>query len=135
ALTGAQVLLAPKTRPGGDFADAFVSALSAARTREQHRHIGQIVRLGCQTPEERLCSLFLELHERLSRVGLGDTRRLPMPLSQQILAELIGISAVHVNRTLRSLRNAGLLEIKSGVITLDSDAIGNRFAHLSLVDA
>ena len=78
----------------------------------------QIVRLGRQTACGRFAHLMLELRERLSRVGLVDGDSFAMPLTQDVLADVLGFSVVHVNRTVQQLRRDGLLEIRNGTVTL-----------------
>ena len=78
----------------------------------------QVVRVGRRTAYERMCHLLLELHHRLSLVGLAQDWRFPMPLTQEILADATSLSIVHVNRTLTQLRREHLVEIRQGHVTL-----------------
>ncbi len=77
----------------------------------------QIVRLGQQSASARFAHLMLELGSRLYRLGLAEINRFAMPLTQEVLADALGLSVVHLNRTLQQLRRDGLLTLKSGVIT------------------
>jgi CRP-like cAMP-binding protein len=76
------------------------------------------VRLGRLTAFERVAHFLLELQQRLEIAGLGDRQRFPLPLTQEILADALGLSIVHVNRTLQQLRRSGLIELRSGVAIL-----------------
>ena len=78
----------------------------------------QIVRLGRQTACGRFAHLMLELRERLDRVGLADGDSFAMPLTQDVLADVLGFSVVHVNRTVQQLRREQLLDIRNGTVTL-----------------
>lgn len=78
----------------------------------------QIVRLGRQTACSRFAHLMLGFYERLSRVGLASNNCFTMPLTQDVLADVLGFSAVHVNRTVQQLRREGLLDVRSGVAIL-----------------
>ncbi len=78
----------------------------------------QIVRLGWQTAGGRFAHLMLELHGRLSRVGLAQDDRFAMPLTQHALADVLGFSVVHVNRTLQQLRRDRLLDVRNGMAVL-----------------
>ena len=80
--------------------------------------VDQIVRLGRQTAYERLLHLMLELHTRLEAVGQvrGDTFR--APLTQEMLADALGLSIVHVNRVLQQIRRDRLLTMRQGEVTL-----------------
>jgi CRP-like cAMP-binding protein len=57
-----------------------------------------------------MAHLFCETHARLDAVELVKDGRFPFPLSQTELADMLGLSPVHVNRTLMGLRGAGLIE-------------------------
>jgi len=78
----------------------------------------QIVRLGRQTAGGRFAHLMLELYERLSRVGLAEDGRFAMPLTQEVLADVLGFSVVHVIRTIQQLRRDRLLDVRNGTAML-----------------
>lgn len=66
------------------------------------------VSLGRRSALARTGALFLELHARLALVGLTEGDEYDLPLTQITLAECLGLTAVHVNRTLKEMREAGL---------------------------
>ena len=78
----------------------------------------QIIRLGRQTACGRFAHLMLELYGRLGRVGLAGDNSFAMPLTQNVLADVLGFSVVHVNRTVQHLRRDGLLEVRDGRVNL-----------------
>jgi CRP-like cAMP-binding protein len=86
--------------------------------REESYLLDHIVRIGRQTAYERVVHLFLELFHRLDEVGLASNMRFPLPLTQEILADALGLSIVHVNRTLQQLRRDRMIEVKDSVVTL-----------------
>lgn len=96
----------------------IASAVTIAGLLEDASLLDHIVRLGRMTAYERMAHLLLELRWRLMAVGLGDERRFPMPLTQEVLADALGLSIVHVNRTLQHLRHEGLLETRGGYVEL-----------------
>lgn len=110
-LTEVQICPAPDTA-ALDTAYAMSSALDEAYLLEQ------IIRLGRMTALERIYSLFLELHERLSRAGLVTQTGFDMPLTQEMLGDALGLTAVHVNRMLQDARRTGLLEVTGGRVRL-----------------
>lgn len=111
----------------------LAEAFEAIREEEERLLLDQIVRLGRLTAYERLAHLLLELRERLARVGLADEQRLPMPLTQETLADALGLSIVHVNRTVQQLRRDGLLELRSGAAVLhDAEALAQLCGYLPL---
>lgn len=61
----------------------------------------------------RLAHLFCELYLRLSAFDRANGYAIPMPLRQTDLADALGLTSVHVNRTLRELRSEGLISLHS----------------------
>jgi CRP-like cAMP-binding protein len=94
------------------------AAVARCAHEEQTRLLDHVVRLGRQTGYERTAHLLLELGDRLAAAGLGDRRRFPMPLTQEALADALGLSVVHVNRILQQLRRERLIELRSGEAVL-----------------
>lgn len=74
-------------------------------------HRAWIVGLGRRTARSRLAHLFCELYLRLKVVGLTDGKTVPMLMTQSDLADALGLSSVHVNRSLQELRQSGLIEL------------------------
>lgn len=58
-----------------------------------------------------MAHLILELYERLQLVGLATPTGFDCPLNQHAFADALGLSAIHVNRTLRELREGGLITL------------------------
>jgi CRP-like cAMP-binding protein len=69
--------------------------------------------LGRSGSEKRIAHLFCELYTRLEMVGLTIDGTFALPLTQHDLAEAAGLTAVHVNRVLRDLREGGVPFLKS----------------------
>ena len=72
----------------------------------------RIVDLGRRSAFERLAHLILELLIRLRSAGMGDERSYTLPLTQELMADVLGLSGPHVNRMIRSLRDEGLATIE-----------------------
>ena len=72
-----------------------------------------IVNLGRKKAIERLSHLFCELYHRLHGKGLTVQAQYAMPLTQVDLADIAGLTPVHVNRTLQEMRALGLIELRS----------------------
>jgi CRP-like cAMP-binding protein len=102
----------PERYPG------LAAACYGTASLEEAYLLNQLVRVGRQTAYERTAHLILELHERLSVVGLADESSVPIPLTQEILADALGLSVVHLNRTLQQLRRNQLIEFKGGLVRL-----------------
>lgn len=103
---------------------AMAGAIRVARAiamgvrQEERLLLDQLVRIGRLSGQERVAHLLLELRDRLEVVGLSDGRRFPLPLTQDVVGDTLGLSAIHVNRVFKSLRQAGLFEVRAGVVTL-----------------
>jgi CRP-like cAMP-binding protein len=83
-----------------------------------------IVNVGQRNALERMAHLFCELLYRFRAVGLNQGMSCTLPLTQVELAETLGLSAVHVNRTLQELRRKKLITLENGTLTIqDLDAL------------
>lgn len=79
-----------------------------------------VVRLGRRSSYERLAHVLLELAHRLRQVGLleRDPVAFACPLTQEMFADLLGLSTVHMNRTFQRMRSEGLLQFRDGRMSL-----------------
>lgn len=78
----------------------------------------QIVRIGRRSAYQRVTHLLLELYYRLRLVGHAENYTFYLPVTQSLLADTLGLSVVHMNRTLYKLRLANLIRIRSHKIDL-----------------
>ena len=103
-----------------------VSEVTAAdlwsASRDEAMVVEHLVDLGRRSAIERTAHFILEMGARLKLVGMGDKTGYDCPLSQFLLADALGLSAVHVNRVLRELREAGLMTFQKGRVTFDDFA-------------
>ncbi|RUT30378.1 Crp/Fnr family transcriptional regulator [Arsenicitalea aurantiaca] len=90
------------------------AAVDDATTREW------LINLGQRTALQRMAHIFCELHQRLEDVQLTRLGGYDLPLTQAELGGALGLSTVHVNRTLQELRRAGLIEFKNGRVTISN---------------
>ncbi|MGX9148336.1 Crp/Fnr family transcriptional regulator [Mesorhizobium sp. 128a] len=65
-----------------------------------------------------LAHLFCELHARLEAVGLTDDGHFDLPVTQVELADTMGLSFVHVNRSLAELRKQNLATLRDNKIVI-----------------
>ncbi|MEA3141782.1 MAG: hypothetical protein QOK23_3951 [Gammaproteobacteria bacterium] len=77
-----------------------------------------IVNVGQRNALERMAHLFCELLYRFRAVGLNQGNSCTLPLTQVELAETLGLSSVHVNRTLQELRRQKLITLEGGTLTI-----------------
>jgi len=88
-----------------------------------------LISVGRRTAQERIGMLLIHLHKRASSLGMADsTGRVPFPLSQQHVADAMGLSLVHVNKTLASLRRLGLYRLENGWLSLPQPHALQRLA-------
>jgi CRP-like cAMP-binding protein len=108
-----------------DLTDSFeqaprlAAAVLWAASRDEAMMVEHLVNLGRRTADERMAHFLLELGARLRIVGIGDASGFDCPLTQYHLADVLGLSAVHVNRVLRHLREEGLLTFQKGRVSFD----------------
>jgi len=91
-----------------------------------------LVTLGRKNATERIAHLLCNIYERMDRSGLTYGRQCAMPLTQMDLADLTGLTPVHVNRTLQSMRSKGLLELQSRWLRIPDLMALRQAACLSL---
>jgi CRP-like cAMP-binding protein len=105
---------------------ALAEAIQSGAHLDESRLLDNIVRLGRQTAYERVGHLLLELRDRLTIAGLADEHRFPLPATQEVLADALGLSVVHINRILQQLRREKLIELHSGrVVLLNPDLLAS----------
>ncbi len=85
----------------------------------------QLVGIGQKTAEERLAYLCMELFFRMKMIYTDSIiNEMEFPLTQEDLGDTLGLTQIHVNRTLKTLREQGLMEIKNKRLTiLNEDAL------------
>jgi CRP-like cAMP-binding protein len=96
----------------------LATAVLWAASRDEAMVVEHLVGIGRRDAKERTAHFLLELGARLKLVGLGTALGYSCPLSQYLLADAMGLSAVHVNRVLRELREEGLVTFQQGKVTI-----------------
>lgn len=86
---------------------------------EEHFLGETVATLGQRTAEQRIAWAFVRIDMRLRAMGMARNGSVPLPFRQQDLADALGLSLVHTNKTLTRLRkrqvvawNDGLLSVK-----------------------
>lgn len=74
--------------------------------------------VGRRTALERVAHFLLELLVRFQIIGLADDSSYPMPLTQELIGDALGLSVPHVNRTLRQLRADDLVGIEAHRVSI-----------------
>jgi CRP-like cAMP-binding protein len=76
----------------------------------------RIIDHGRRDAHERIAHLFYEMLIRYRIVDEAKDDAIPFPLTQEELADATGLTPVHVNRTLKQLRDDGMIELKGRVL-------------------
>lgn len=96
----------------------LMTNVDAAITRELALSLGQ------RSAISRMAHLFCELHVRLGIIGRTNGDSFEFPLTQRELSECLGLTVVHVNRTLQELRRRQIVETENrGIRILDMKAL------------
>jgi CRP-like cAMP-binding protein len=81
-----------------------------------------IVSMGRRGSTERVAHLMCELYVRAHNIGHAENDMLELPLTQIMLADALGLTPVHVNRVLRTLRLRNIMEIRHGALVISDPA-------------
>ena len=90
----------------------FSTLLDAAMHREW------IFKLGRLPSHGRVAHFLCETDLRLKAVGLSDAGCFQLPLTQLDVAEICGLTSIHVNRVMRDLREGGLCTFRNGIVEI-----------------
>ncbi|RUT34895.1 Crp/Fnr family transcriptional regulator [Arsenicitalea aurantiaca] len=77
--------------------------------REERMLDENLLSVGRRTAFERAAYLVAFIHQRASVLGLSGNSRLVIPITQQHVADTLGLSIVHTNKTLKKLSDRGLI--------------------------
>ena len=77
-----------------------------------------VVNVGRRDSRARISHLLCELAWRFQSFGLGTGPSYHFPVTQEQLADATGLTSVHTNRTLQSLRRDGLIQLSNGSLTI-----------------
>jgi CRP-like cAMP-binding protein len=120
ALSNCSIWLVPSSRlaalPRTDesLAEAFLreATVNAEIAREW------IVNLGRRSADQRIAHLLCELCTRMDVMGVGKDGAYPFIFTQMDIADAQGLTAVHVNRVMKGLKETGLITLKARVLTV-----------------
>jgi len=74
-----------------------------------------LLSVGRRNAEERIATLLIQLYKRAAALQAdGGASGVPFPLTQQHIADGLGLSLVHTNKTLRKLERRGLHRVEEG---------------------
>ncbi|MGI4765358.1 MAG: Crp/Fnr family transcriptional regulator [Janthinobacterium lividum] len=121
----------PTIRALADHSPALAEALNWEMLANAEIQREWTVSLGRRTALERLAHLLCEISIRMHATGLRNGTDCEFPLTQTDLADAMGLSTVHVNRTMQELRASGAVEVRSKRLVIhDRD----RLEELAMFD-
>ncbi|MFB2530875.1 Crp/Fnr family transcriptional regulator [Paracoccus sp. p4-l81] len=88
--------------------------LAHISTVEEHFLGEALARVGQQSATERMAWALLRVFCRLRAIGMSADNRVPFPYRQRDLADALGLSLVHTNKTLARLRESGVADWAGG---------------------
>ena len=86
--------------------------------REEGMVDDNLLTAGRRNATERVAMLLMHLYRRLERLGLAHEGSVEFPINQQHIADTLGLSLVHTNKTMRRLKRLGLHDIRNGRLWL-----------------
>jgi CRP-like cAMP-binding protein len=95
------------------------AAILWAVSRDEAMLVEHLVGIGRRSAIERIAHFFLELGHRLQLVGMASETKFECALNQYLLADALGLTAIHVNRVLRQLREQGLITVKEHHVVIN----------------
>jgi CRP-like cAMP-binding protein len=95
---------------------SLAAVLLGAIARQRAILVQHLTNLGRRSALIRTAHLLLELGTRLEMADAGKRYGFECPLTQYDLADALGLTAIHVNRMLRELRERGYLEFRHGSV-------------------
>jgi CRP/FNR family transcriptional regulator, anaerobic regulatory protein len=99
---------------------------------EEHFLGETVATLGQRTAEQRIAWAFVRIDMRLRAVGMGRNGSVPLPFRQQDLADALGLSLVHTNKTLTRLRKRQLVAWNDGLLSVKDRA---ALAEIAMMEA
>ena len=87
----------------------LTSVMFAISSRQQALLTERLVNLARRSAKQKLAHFILEMYQRLRQTEPDGGCQMRLPMSQELLADLLGLSPVHVSRTFTALDEARLL--------------------------
>lgn len=121
ALSDVRLCVLPRDRIFDLFAQSPSLAFDVTwlAAKEEVMLSGHLVNIGQRSAFARMANLFAHLFERAERAGLTKGNRLALPLTQCDLADALGLSPVHTNKTLRKLRATKCISFDRGNFSIE----------------
>jgi CRP-like cAMP-binding protein len=79
-----------------------------------------MIGIGRRSAETRIAHVLCEVFVRMRAVGLANGDACDLPITQAELGDALGLSTVHVNRSLQELRSKGLITLRGSLLTIQN---------------
>jgi CRP-like cAMP-binding protein len=131
ALTDVELCLLPRRNVWALFGEMPGLAFDVAwlGSREEGYVDDNLTSAGRRTAAERTAALIVSLYKRAKVLGLVENETFAFPLTQQHIADALGMSLVHTNKTLARLRRMGMYSRANGSLTLTNPRVLQRIAQ------
>lgn len=96
----------------------LAAALFWVNAHEESLLAERIVSLGRRSARQRTAHVLCELIARLEIIGITDPEQFIIPMSQEEFADILGISVVHMNKTLRSFEREGVISFRNALLVV-----------------
>ena len=128
ALTDVQLCLLPRRKVWALFGEmpGLAFDLTWLGSREESHVDENLTSAGRRTATERTAALIVMLYKRAKALGLVVEDTFLFPLTQQHIADALGLSLVHTNKTLARLRKMGMFARMNGSLTLTNPRVLER---------
>jgi CRP-like cAMP-binding protein len=131
ALTDVELCVLPRKKvwalfgkmPGLAFDVAWLGSRSESFVDENLTSVGR------RTAAERVAALIVTLYKRAKVIDMVENESFAFPLTQQHIADALGLSLVHTNKTLAKLRRMGMFKQQNGTMTLVNPRVLERVAQ------
>jgi CRP-like cAMP-binding protein len=120
ALTDLTLCIFPREKLWSLFSEqpSLAYDLTWLAAREEHTVDEHLLSVGRRSAVERTAYLLLHVYQRALELGLTEGKKVKLPFTQQLIADTLGMSLVHANKTLRRLMVANVIRWKNGVFEL-----------------
>lgn len=106
----------------------LAKAIHWSGAREWTMICERLINVGRRPAVDRIAHLLLELRARLNLVGRADGSSFELPITQEMIADSVGLTHVHVSRSIRKLRERGLLNYeRNRIVIKDAERLAAAF--------
>lgn len=122
AVTEVQLCLLPRRKMWSLFENMPELAFDVTwlGSREESIVDENLTSAGQRNATERIAALIIQLYKRLNVLGMVVNGAMPFPLTQQHIADTLGLSLVHTNKSLAKLRKLGMFSQVDGTLLLSN---------------